>query len=59
MKIFIDYYLKNKEKDMICGLRHCILTEQDIIEYALQKLKEEWLDFEIYTIEAQIDKCEI
>ena len=59
MKIFIDYYLKNKETDKHCGLRHEVLTEEDIIEYVLMKLEQEWPDFDRYCIEANIDKIEV
>jgi len=58
VKIFIDYYLKNKNTDKSCGLRHAVLSEEDIIEYAMMKLEEEWSDFDRYCIEANIDKIQ-
>ena len=56
MKIEIDYYLWHKESNKIARIRHTELTEEDIINLALEKYKELYSDYEYYNIEASIAK---
>jgi len=55
MEIKIDYFLHNTFTGRLCGLQHLTLTEDDIIEFAIQKYSETGTPDENIDIIARID----
>lgn len=56
MEIKMDYYVKIKGTPGTGYLEHITLTDEDIIDIAMQKYVEKHNSVEDYEIEAEIDK---
>lgn len=59
MEIKIDYYVRNRETGRVVEIKHSVINDDDILEAATKKYKEDYTDFDYYTVEPRIEKISI